>query len=187
MFQVLGRIREPVALSPKEALDSAAALMTRQGYNVTERTETSVTAVRRKRERMFGHSIRDLTVVAQPLPQGGVEIELRGSDREGVRDRQAEWSAWTTSLPKREENQREQRPKEPRATKRRTRAQGSSGASKTPDAAQKSEGSDAGAGCRWRSRTGDPGGGRGAANGGMRRLRSQKDGHPSRLGTKSRE
>ena len=116
MFQVLGRIWEPVALSPKEALDSAEALMTQQGYTVTERTETSVTVVRRKRERMFGHSLRDLTVVAQPLPQGGVQIELRGSDREGLRDRQAEWSAWTTSLPKREAEQRERPPKEVRRT-----------------------------------------------------------------------
>ena len=87
MYQVFASISEPVALSPREALDSAEALMTQQGYNVTERTDTSVTAVRRKREGIFGHSLRDLTVVAQPLPQGGVQIKLRGNDREGDRNR----------------------------------------------------------------------------------------------------
>lgn len=136
MFLVLGRIREPVDLSPTEALDSAAALMTRQGYNVTERTETTITAVRRKREGLFGHSLKDLTIVAQPLPKGGVEIELRGSDREGLRDRQAEWSAWTTSLPKQEANHRKQRSKDPQALGEWTRDQESSGARGTPDAPQ---------------------------------------------------
>jgi hypothetical protein len=100
VVQELGSIREPVALSPQEALDSAEALLTEQGYKVTDRTETSVTAVRRKGEGLFGHSLRDLTVVAQPLPQGGVQIKLRGNDREGVRDRRAEWSGWGKSLPK---------------------------------------------------------------------------------------
>jgi hypothetical protein len=136
VFRVLGRIREPVDLSPRETLDSAAALMARQGYTITERTETHVTAVRRRREGLFGHSLLDLTVVAQPLPKGGVEIELRGSDREGLRDRQAEWSAWTTSLPKQEANQRKQRSKDPQAPGKRTRDQESSGARGTPVAPQ---------------------------------------------------
>jgi hypothetical protein len=105
VYQVTASISEPVALSPREALDSAEALMTQQGYNVTERTDTSVTAVRRKREGIFGHSLRDLTVVAQPLPQGGVQIKLRGNDREGARNRQAEWSEWGRRLPKLKDNQ----------------------------------------------------------------------------------
>jgi hypothetical protein len=113
VYQVFASISEPVALSPREALDSAEALMAQQGYNVTERTDTSVTAVRRKREGLFGHSLRDLTVVAQPLPQGGVQIKLKGNDREGARNRQAEWSEWGKSLPKLKDNQQkhDQRPR----------------------------------------------------------------------------
>lgn len=136
MSQELASIREPVALSPQEALDSAEALMTQQGYNVTERTETSVTGVRRKREGMFGHSLRNLTVVAQPLPRGGVQIKLMGNDREGARDRQAEWVGWGKSLPKRNENQQEhgQHPKKRRALRPRVRTEESlSGAEKTSE------------------------------------------------------
>jgi hypothetical protein len=125
VFQVLASISEPVALSPREALDSAEALITQQGYNVTERTETSVTAVRRKRERIFGHSLRDLTVVAQPLPQGGVQIKLKGNDREGARNRQAEWSGWGKSLPRLKDNQQkhDQRPRWRRAVRPQRRAE----------------------------------------------------------------
>jgi hypothetical protein len=136
VVQELGSIREPVALSPQEALDSADALLTQQGYNVTDRTETSVTAVRRKGEGMFGHSLQDLTVVAQPLPQGGVQIKLRGNDREGVRARQAEWLGWGRSLPKRKENRQEHEPspKERPALRRRRRAEESTpGVDKTPE------------------------------------------------------
>jgi hypothetical protein len=74
-----------------------------QGYSIAQRTDTSLAANRRKREGMFGHSLRSLTVVALPQPQGGVQIKLRGDDREGVQERQAEWSEWAESLPKKEE------------------------------------------------------------------------------------
>ena len=139
MYQVLASISEPVALSPREALDSAEALMTQQGYNVTERTDTSVTAVRRKREGLFGHSLRDLTVVAQPLPQGGVQIKLRGNDREGARDRQAEWSEWSKSLPKLKDNQQKhnQRPKKRRAVRPQRRAEESLPGAEKPFEAEK--------------------------------------------------
>src|SRR5215207_9862515 len=100
MSKELGSIKETVALSPREALDSAEALLTEQGYEVTERADASVTAVRRKRRRMFGHSLQNLTVTAVSQPEGGVRITLRGDDREGVRDRQVEWSGWAESLPK---------------------------------------------------------------------------------------
>lgn len=135
MYQRLGGIRDPVDLSPREALSSAEALMTRQGYNVTERTETSVTAIRRKQEGLFGHSLRRVTVVAQPLPQGGVRIELTGDDREGVRSRQAEWFGWGRGLPKRKEKQqdREQRSEAPRARRPQRRVEEStSRVGKTP-------------------------------------------------------
>ena len=49
MYEELGRVSEPVALSPGEALSSAAAFLVQQGYEVTQRTETSLTVVRRKR------------------------------------------------------------------------------------------------------------------------------------------
>jgi hypothetical protein len=139
VYQVLASISEPVALSPREALDSAEALMTQLGYNVTERTETSVTAVRRKREGIFGHSLRNLTVVAQPLPQGGVQIKLSGNDREGARDRQAEWSGWGKSLPKLKDNQQkhDQRPRWRRAVRPQRWAEESLSGAEKPSEAEK--------------------------------------------------
>ena len=100
MYEELGRVREPVALSPGEALSSAAALLVRQGYEVTQRTETALTVVRRQREGMFGHSPPNLTVAVRTLPDGGLEIKLRGNDREGVQARQAELAMWAEGLPK---------------------------------------------------------------------------------------
>jgi len=92
-------------MSPREALDSAEALLIQQGYEITQRTETSVTGVRRKREGMFTYALVDLTVEALPQPQSGVQIKLRGNDRRGVQARQAEWSRWNESLPKLEKGQ----------------------------------------------------------------------------------
>jgi hypothetical protein len=89
-----------VALSPQETLDSAAALLVQLGYEITKREDTSVTAIRRKREGMFGHSLQNLTVVALPQSEDGVKVELRGNDREGVQERQGEWTKWADSLPK---------------------------------------------------------------------------------------
>ena len=100
MHGELATIRQTVALTPPEALDSAEALLTQQGYEITERTDTSVTGVRRKREGMFTYALVDLTVEALPQPQGGVQIKLQGNDRQGVQARQAEWSRWNESLPK---------------------------------------------------------------------------------------
>lgn len=100
MYEELGSVRKAVALSPQEALDSAATLLVQQGYEIAQRTETSVGGVRRKQEGMFGHSLLNLTVAVRPLPQGGIEIKLRGNDHEGVRERQSEWSRWSEGLPK---------------------------------------------------------------------------------------
>ncbi len=100
MYDDLGTVEEPVAISPREALDSAAALLAQQGYEVAQRTETSISVVRRKKEGFFGHSLRNLTVAVRTLPRGGVEIKLRGNDREGVQERRAEWSRWEEGLPK---------------------------------------------------------------------------------------
>ena len=100
MYEELGRVKEPVALSPGEALSSAEALLVGQGYEVSRRTETALTVVRRQREGMFGHSLPNLTVAVRALPDGGLEIKLRGNDREGVQARQAELTKWAEGLPK---------------------------------------------------------------------------------------
>jgi hypothetical protein len=100
VYEKLGSIKETVALSPRETLDSAAALLVQLGYEVTQRADTSVTAIRHKREGMFGHSLQNLTVAALPRAEGGVKVELRGNDREGVQERQGEWTKWADSLPK---------------------------------------------------------------------------------------
>lgn len=100
MYGKLGSIKDPVALSPRETLDSAAALLVQLGYEVTQREDTSVAAIRHKREGIFVHSLQNLTVAALLRPEGGVQVELRGNDREGVRERQGEWTKWADSLPK---------------------------------------------------------------------------------------
>ena len=65
MYEKLGSIKETVALSPRETLDSAA-LLVQLSYEVTQHADTSVTAIRHKREGMFGHSLQNLTVAALP-------------------------------------------------------------------------------------------------------------------------
>jgi hypothetical protein len=48
----------------------------------------------------MGEETLHLAVYARPLVEGGVEIALYGNDREGVRERQQEWSRWAEGLPK---------------------------------------------------------------------------------------
>jgi hypothetical protein len=100
MYEELGSINDSVTLSPSETLESAAALLGQLGYEISQRADTSVTGIRRKREGMFGHSLQNLTVEVLPRPEGGVKVELRGNDREGVQERQDEWTKWADSLPK---------------------------------------------------------------------------------------
>jgi hypothetical protein len=57
---------------------------------------------------MLGHSLQNLTVAALPQPEGGVKVELRGNDREGVQERQDEWTKWADSLPKLGQHEQEQ-------------------------------------------------------------------------------
>lgn len=99
MYQELGSIREPVALSPQEALDSAEALLTQQGYRVVQRTDALVTGERRQRSGIFRQVALYMTVNVRPLPEG-VEIRLRGNDRDGIEEQQAELSRWAEDLPK---------------------------------------------------------------------------------------
>ena len=49
---------------------------------------------------MLGHSLANLTVAVRALPDGGLEIKLRGNDREGVQARRSELSRWAEGLPK---------------------------------------------------------------------------------------
>ena len=98
MYEKLGSINDTVALSPSETLDSAAALLVQMGYEIGQRSDDSVTAIRRKHEGMFGHSLQNLTVAALPQSGDGVKVELRGNDREGVQDRMSGPSGPTACL-----------------------------------------------------------------------------------------
>src|SRR4051812_2623180 len=101
MYEELASVREIVDLSPQEALGSTQAFLVRQGYRIVRQADTSITADRDEGEGKLGQSLFNLTVVAQPQPQGGVRIWVRGNDREGVQAQQAEWKRWADSLPKR--------------------------------------------------------------------------------------
>jgi hypothetical protein len=102
VYDELASVREPVDLSPQDALEKAQGFLIARGYTIVQRTDTSVTVNRRKREGIFKHSLPNLKVVVEPQPQGGVLIRVRGSDREGVLKWQALWTAWAEHLPKRE-------------------------------------------------------------------------------------
>jgi hypothetical protein len=100
MYEELASVKEIVDLPPREALENAQAFLARQGYRVVQRTEESLTVSRREHETTSERPSLNLTVIAQPQPQGGVQIRVRGNDREGVQTRQAEWKRWADSLPK---------------------------------------------------------------------------------------
>ncbi|HEX6710674.1 MAG TPA: hypothetical protein VF068_10120 [Rubrobacter sp.] len=51
-------------------------------------TEANQARVTRVLDGMFGHSLQNVTVATLPRPEGGVKVELRDTDREGVRERQ---------------------------------------------------------------------------------------------------
>jgi hypothetical protein len=105
---VLASVRGVVDLSPHEALDEAQDFLTRQGYSVTYRTTTTLTAKRQVSDNATGQeSIFKLIVMALPQSGGGVRIKVRGNDREAVRDHQAAWLEWSETLPKRETEQPE--------------------------------------------------------------------------------
>jgi hypothetical protein len=100
MYEELGSVQQPVELSPTEALTSAEELLRRQGYRIIHRTRVMVVG---KRENLTGLASRKpvhLAVCARPHPGGGLTITLQGDDREGVRERQGEWSRWAEGLPK---------------------------------------------------------------------------------------
>ena len=56
MHETLASVKEIVDLSPQEALDSAQTFLVQQGYHIVERTDTSLTVDRRKREGMIEYA-----------------------------------------------------------------------------------------------------------------------------------
>ena len=105
MYRESASIRRTIDLSPQEALDSAQTFFTQRGYRVVQRKEHSL-AVERHRPCQAAGAGQDapkLTVLAGFQPGGGVRIRVRGNDREGVQERQAEWVEWSEALPKEQE------------------------------------------------------------------------------------
>ena len=101
MNEELASVREVVDLSPQEALDSAQALLVRQGYSIVHRTATTLTAQRPTHGDAVREGNLNLVITAIPQPQGGIKVKVRGTDREGLRERQAQWAEWSENLPKR--------------------------------------------------------------------------------------
>jgi hypothetical protein len=102
MHEELVSGRDNVNLSPLQALDEAEDFLVKRGYRVMRRTATTLTV---EREDPNAAAEREgtpsLVVIAVPQPDGGVRIKIRGSNREGVREGQAQWSEWMDTLPKR--------------------------------------------------------------------------------------
>ncbi len=91
-----------VDLPPPRALDKAQGFLERQGYAVVRRTATTLTAELRGGDHATSHSgAPRLVIMAVPQPEGGVKMKVRGTDREGVRERQGLWELWAKGLPTR--------------------------------------------------------------------------------------
>src|SRR5215211_5964554 len=100
MYEELGSVREPVELSPSEALSSAEQLLRRQGYRIIYRTGVMVVGKRENPNSLISRDPVHLAVFARPHQAGGLHITLQGDDREGVQERGGEWSRWADGLPK---------------------------------------------------------------------------------------
>src|SRR5215203_5000950 len=105
MYGELGAVKGIVDLSPEHALDEAEAFLASQGYSILRRTSTALTAERRSSEESAGEVVPNLTVVVMPQPEGGVQIQIRGNDFEGVQAKQTEWMGWSESLPRKAEGE----------------------------------------------------------------------------------
>ena len=102
VYEEQASLREIIDLSPPQALDRAEYFLVGQGYVVVQRTATTLTVERAGPEGAAGQQgAPKVVVMAVPQPDGGVRIKVRGSDREGMRERQARWSEWEAALPKR--------------------------------------------------------------------------------------
>ena len=105
MYGNLASIRETVDLAAAEVLDAALTFLISHGYRTTERTDTSLTVTRAELVDANNGDQPRLTVLALPQPEGGVQVSVRGTDRDGVQERQREWADWANSLPKRVSDQ----------------------------------------------------------------------------------
>jgi hypothetical protein len=102
VYEELLSVKGVVDLPPPRALDSARGFLERQGYAVVSRTATTLTAEPRGRDHVVGASgAPRVVVMAVPQPEGGVKMKVRGTDREGVRERQGLWALWAEGLPTR--------------------------------------------------------------------------------------
>ena len=99
MDEELASIREVVSLSARETLDGAESLLSRLGYDTTQRTDYFLRAQRRATLESTGQDLCTVLVTASPQGAGGVRVKVHGDDREGVQERQEEWAEWATSLP----------------------------------------------------------------------------------------
>ncbi len=105
MYGNLASIRETVDLAAAEVLDAALTFLISYGYRTTERTDTSLTVTRREQTDAKDGDQPHLTVLALPQPEGGVQVAVRGTDRDGVQERQREWADWADGLPKKVSSQ----------------------------------------------------------------------------------
>lgn len=105
MYGNLASIKETVDLAAAEVLDVALTFLISHGYRTAERTDTSLTVTRAELAGANNGDQPHLTVLALPQPGGGVQVTVRGTDRDGVQERQVEWTDWANSLPKRMSSQ----------------------------------------------------------------------------------
>jgi hypothetical protein len=101
MYEELVLVRGIVDLPAHDALEEAQAFLTQQGYTTVGRASDSLTVQRHPADNGGTQYAPNLTVKALPHPEGGVQLKVRGTDREGVQERQAAWVEWSEDLPKR--------------------------------------------------------------------------------------
>jgi hypothetical protein len=103
VYEELTSGKEVVDLLPPQALDRAEYFLVGQGYVVVQRTATTLTVEREGSQGAAGQEgAPKVVVMAVPQPDGGVRIKVRGSDREGLQERQGLWNLWAENLPKRQ-------------------------------------------------------------------------------------
>ena len=104
MYDELASVKGVVDLTSHEALDKAQSFLSYQGYTITQRAGNSLTGESHSPGQSVGQGVPTLEVETIPQPGGGVRIVVRGNDRQGVQERQAAFSQWSESLPKRPED-----------------------------------------------------------------------------------
>jgi hypothetical protein len=100
VYEELVAVQEVVDLPAQEALGRAETFLARLGYATLRRTDTSLTVTRERTDGRPELGVPNLTVVALPQSGAGVRVKVRGNDREGMRERRADWERWAESLPK---------------------------------------------------------------------------------------